>query len=199
MIHMKVGYMIGLVVVVLLGIGAIALATELVQQNKSADTSVDTTTQVEDPPENEDDRSLPEAADVGDKEEIQTRINQFVSVYYGRSADLYAGSLSDARNRLADRLRPYVTDEFLVGYLPPLDTPPDIWNKRTGAEIRARVDPRSVVGHFEDSTSAEETLRVVITPVIDGVKQSRRSMDIALALVYAEGAWRVDRLEEMYL
>lgn len=196
---MKLGYMIGLVLVIVLGVGAVALATQLVQQNKASDSSMVTPAQAEKPSDDEEVRSLPEAADVGDKEEIQKRVDEFVSIYYGRSPELYAGSLSDARNRLAARLRPYVTEEFLIGYLPPLDTPPDIWSKRTGAEVRVRVDPQSVVGHFDDSTSAEETLRVVITPVVDGVKQQRRSMDIALALVYTEGAWRVDRLDEMYL
>lgn len=195
---MKFSYLIGVAVVAVLGIGAVMLATNVVQRDGTVrgEEATSQPSQTASPSVQE---SLPEAADVGDKEAIQRRVDRFVSIYYGRSTDLYTGSLQEARDRLAARLKPYVTEAFLVGYLPPLDTPPDLWNKRTGAEIVARVDASSVVGHFEDSETAEETLRVVITPVVDGIKQRKRTLDIALSLVREDGEWRVDQLEELYL
>ena len=193
---MKIGYIVGLVIVVVLGLGAAVLASNLMERERSSKPAAATPYADSTPGEQE---SIPEAAEVGDKDAIQARINRFVSIYYGRPSDLYRGSMPIARERLADRLRPYVTEAFLVGYLPPLDTPPDIWNKRNGAEVTARVDASSVLGHFDDSETAEETLRVVITPVVNGVKQQRRTIDIALALVKDEEVWRIDQLEELYL
>ena len=131
---MKIGYIVGLVVVIVLGFGTAVLASNLMERDRSSESTVATPRAVPTPSAQE---SIPEAVEVGDKDAIQARINRFVSIYYGRPSDLYRGSMPVARQRLADRLRPYVTEAFLVGYLPPLDTPPDIWNKRNGGEPRA--------------------------------------------------------------
>lgn len=188
---MKPGYIIGVLVVALLGLGTLVLATQLVPSEQVSDSSESTR------PKEVTNKSEQKPVKTKDKAESLKILKGFVPAFYGRSTTLYAGTSEETLGAYRQEVAPYATDAFVSEYVTTLDSGVDQKLEQQAVTVRASLLQNSLVGHFDNTEEAEAEFAVRFVLISDDrIVQTYRA-NVFVTLVRESGAWQVDTIHEL--
>ncbi len=123
------------------------------------------------------------------KQKIRLVVESFVPAYYGRDEQLFVGNVEQRTDRLAQRIGPYVTQEFIRRYLTTINNPVDEQIIDQGGNVSAYVSDLS--GHIDSPhVDIQRTVR------LDGAVVQRGHTRVTLTLVRIDKQWKVDTITE---
>lgn len=133
-----------------------------------------------------------------EKKQAATRIaTEFLTAYYSRDTELLKRSGDDRQEHYVERLRPYVTAEFLETFTPRLDTPQDDALALGGGNVTVK-NVTIELGHpHEDNLEQEITVQYAVVRS-KGAKPEVYSFPVTTYLVYESDNWKVEGIEEDY-